>query len=367
MIGGIYTNRSGKGGRYILRFKGITRRGDDLAKLERMLNGLRYEMDRGKFDPRDYQKDQPLSFTNISEKWLEKQRSKKSWNKMRCHIAYAQAFFQDKNVKDIKFGELEDFFDSPELKHLTKKSIHNIKTTLHACWVWMCKRDDRIKMPEFPEISFELGWRKTVDKPTQDAILDKLRELSWEINPRIYTGILFLATYTNVRPIELLHVKEEDIDLLNGTIIVKYNKVHGKHTVIYLLDEDVELLRSMPRGFPKQYFFRHTSLRSGLKITDLDQFGNKYLYKWWKKACDALGIEGVDLYGGTRHSTVTRLGQFYSPEEIMQDGSGHTTNKAFSRYFHRHAAQKKAMSNTARHGKGDTKVIRLNLSGVKDK
>ncbi|MBN2420086.1 MAG: tyrosine-type recombinase/integrase [Deltaproteobacteria bacterium] len=368
MIGGIYDNTSGKGARYILRFKGITRRSDSREKLERMLNGLRYEMDQGKFDPRDYQQDQPLSFTNISEKWLLKQKHKKSWGKMRTHIGYAQQYFNHTNVKEIKYGELEDFFyENPALAHLSSKSLHNIKTTLHTFWVWLCKRDNKIQMPEFPEISFELGWRKTIDKSTQDLILEKIREISWDINPRIYIGVLFLSTYTNVRPIELLHVKEEDIDLQNGTIIVKYNKVQGKHTVIYLIDEDIDLIRSIPRGFPKQFFFRHTSTRSGLKVTDMEQFGNKYLYKWWKKACNALGIEGVDLYGGTRHSTVTRLSEFYSPEEIMQDGSGHTTNKAFSRYFHRHAEQKKAISQTARSGKSDTKVIRLNVSGTKDK
>ena len=36
-----------------------------------------------------------------------------------------------------------------------------------------------------------------------------------------------------------------------------------------------------------------------------DQFGKDYFYKWWKKACTNLGIDGVDLYGGTRHSTAT--------------------------------------------------------------
>jgi len=43
-------------------------------------------------------------------------------------------------------------------------------------------------------------------------------------------------------------------------------------------------------------------------------------------------IEGVDLYGGTKHSTVTALGQKYSPEEIQERGTGHLS-KAFLRYL----------------------------------
>ena len=363
MIGGIYENKTGKGSRYILRFKSITRRSDNLQDLERMLTGMQYEIDRGKFDPRDYRKDQPLGFTNISEKWLLKQQHKKSWRNLRNYIGYAQYYFQNRNVKDITFGDLEDFlFDNPDLKHLSNKSRHNIKSTLHTFWTWLCKRDGNIKMPDFPDVSFELGWRKIIDKDTQDRILDKVRELSWDINPKIYIGIFFLATYINVRPIELLHIKEEDINLEYGTILVKYNKVHGKHTVVYLLDEDIEMLKTIPKGFPKQYYFRHGATRKGVNVNNMDRFGQKYWYKWWKRACAELDIQDVDLYGGTRHSTVTYLGQFYSPEEIMMDGSGHTTNKAFSRYFQRHAAQKKNLSRTVRNGQGETKVIQLNVS-----
>ena len=49
-------------------------------------------------------------------------------------------------------------------------------------------------------------------------------------------------------------------------------------------------------------------------------FGNKYLYKWWKKACSNLGIEGVDLYGGTRHTSTTTLTDHFTPEEIRSQG-----------------------------------------------
>jgi hypothetical protein len=62
------------------------------------------------------------------------------------------------------------------------------------------------------------------------------------------------------------------------------------------------------------------------------QFGPRYLYKWWKKACQNLGIEGVDLYGGTRHSTALALRQFKTPEQIRR-ATVHGTNKAFERYF----------------------------------
>lgn len=50
------------------------------------------------------------------------------------------------------------------------------------------------------------------------------------------------------------------------------------------------------------------------------------------KACTNLGIEGVDLYGGTRHSSVRALRRYRSPEEIKRAAMSET-NKAFERYM----------------------------------
>ena len=83
-------------------------------------------------------------------------------------------------------------------------------------------------------------------------------------------------------------------------------------------------------GFPRSYFFRHDDSKSGVKKGQ--KFGEKYFYKWWKRACENLGIEGVDLYGGTRHSSAVALRKDFSPEQIKQ-GTMHQTNKAFERYF----------------------------------
>ena len=52
----------------------------------------------------------------------------------------------------------------------------------------------------------------------------------------------------------------------------------------------------------------------------------------WKRACSNQGIEGVDLYGGTRHSSATALQEHFSPEEI-KEATMHATNTAFQRYF----------------------------------
>jgi hypothetical protein len=53
-----------------------------------------------------------------------------------------------------------------------------------------------------------------------------------------------------------------------------------------------------------------------------------------EKACANLEIKGLDLYGGTRHSSVIDLRKRHSPEAVKR-ASGHSykTNKAFDRYL----------------------------------
>ena len=98
-----------------------------------------------------------------------------------------------------------------------------------------------------------------------------------------------------------------------------------------LIDEDVELLRAFPSALPHLPFFRHGSGISGCKAGI--PFGEKYFYKWWKKACANLGITGVDLYGGTRHSSAIALRvEGCTPEEIKRS-TMHSTNKAFERHY----------------------------------
>ena len=138
-----------------------------------------------------------------------------------------------------------------------------------------------------------------------------------------------LSTYISIRPGELIKVKEKHIDLESGYIFIPDPK-ENKAKAVPLIPEDIELLFSFPRGLPDLPFFRHPSGLKGVKAGQ--KFGDKYLYKWWKRACKNLGIEGVDLYGGTRHSTVIALRQFASPEQIKR-ATMHSTNKAFERYF----------------------------------
>lgn len=201
-------------------------------------------------------------------------------------------------------------------------------------------------MPEFPEISFELNYRKIVDKPTQGAILEELKRIT-TFNPKIYIGALWLSTYVLVRPIELINIKEEDIDVSNGIMRIIRNK-EKKPKVVYLLEEDIEIIKSFPPVIDKNMFFFRHGKRKGVAKSKRGYFGKDYIAGYWKQACKNLGVEGVPLYPGTKHSTVVALGETCTPEEIRKHGTEHTNNKAFDKYLQVSAEKKRALFRQAR-------------------
>ncbi len=103
-----------------------------------------------------------------------------------------------------------------------------------------------------------------------------------------------------------------------------------EYKALPLIPEDVEILKAIPLTFPTMTFFRHGESVKG--VANHSPFGEKYFYKWWVKACSNLGIEGLDLYGGTRHSSVRALRRYRSPEETKWAAMSET-NKAFERYM----------------------------------
>lgn len=338
-------------GRFIVRFgRDVTRRFGSYALAAQFLSGLRYKTIEGTFDALDYKKDAPLGFMNLARKWLavkQKVTKRKSFANLERYMEAAIDMWGQANVKTLGYAEIEDFLFSRE--DISDKTRANMRSCLHDFWNWLRKR--RIlradQVPEMPEISFELGWRPIVDVSVQQAIIEEVGRIC--PNPKVHLGIRWLATYVSIRPGELLAVKEGQIDAKLKAIVIPHPKEKAPK-VVYLLPEDITALERIPRGLPDLPFFRHQPKVSGVKAGRA--FGEKYFWKWWKKACANLNVEGVDLYGGTRHSTVTALGRICTPEEV-KDATGHAS-KAFQRYFqHRQARALVTSAKISRMQKGE--------------
>ncbi len=310
------------------------------------LNGLRFKVTEGSYDERDYKKANPLGFANLAAKYLEiKEQTVKpgTFTHVRREINNAAEYFGQTNIKEIQYGEIEDFLLG--FKGLSSKSRHNIKANLHAFFTWLIKRRvlRREQMPEFPEIPVKLGWRKTISYETQEAVLGEIENLTWAKNPRIYIAAKWAATYIKARPGEILKIRECDIDRDQWIVYLPNHKTDRQTEEIKffpLIPEDIELVKQLPVGFPQMPFFRRD--RGGGGKYAGTPFGKHLVYDYWKKACKNLGIEGVDLYGGTRHSTARNLRKIGQTPEQVKGLTGHKTTKAFLRYFQEDVEEQRA-------------------------
>jgi len=321
-------------GDFILKFKEVRQESKSYDVLIRKLNMLRYQVDKDAYDPRDYQADKPLAFQRQIMDYLAEKETQdlKTIGNIRHYCRVAAGYFGDQNVKQVKKRHLVLFLKSLDV---AKKTQANYLSNLRAFYTWMVDEELLFhhQVPDFPKVDFDLAWRKVTDWETQDAILEKIREMTWSVNPKIWLGIDMLRTYANIRSGDLLRLTEADFDMVSGILMIwAPTKRRGERKTIRLVDDHRELIAEMKQRFPAVpmvKFFRHhggvQSVRPG------QPWGNKYLYKWWIKACEALGIEGLDLYGGTRHTTTTELAKRYGREAAM-DANENRTNKAFDRY-----------------------------------
>ena len=118
-------------------FKGVHLRCSSYDEASQTLSGMRFKFREGSFDDRDYRKDQPLGFSNLADQFLtykETVEKKRSTQKMAYHLNYARNLFQNRNIKDIGEGELQDLlaFLPAHLSDKTKR-IYLLPFTLCGC------------------------------------------------------------------------------------------------------------------------------------------------------------------------------------------------------------------------------------------
>lgn len=240
---------------FIVRFgRGLSKRFNAYLDAERFLSGVRYEVDTGKFDIRDYQHGSPLGFETLATRWrdkVEKEVRPGTFKGYRRYIKLAIEFWGQRNIKTIGYAAIEDFFESLDL---SDKSKYNIRSCLSSFFKWVELREEgRFAAPKIPIINYELGWRTIIAKKTQAKIIDEVKRLTYHRNPKIWIAIKWLATYVCIRPGELIQIQERDVDV-DGKLIVRHKK-EKEIRFVDLVQEDKEIVKSLPRGLPDMAFF----------------------------------------------------------------------------------------------------------------
>lgn len=320
---------------FVVRFPGgIYQNHKSYESASQSLNYLRHERGnrKNRFNPDDYKSIKPNSFLVLKDKYLSRKKERATYKKITSIINRASNHFGLTNVREITGADLEDYLFS--IPGISEKTRFNHMTQLRDFWKWCLARGNIItlaEMPAFPEIKYELGYRKIITWEVQETVLNKLKEISYHINEKIWLAVDMLCTYTALRPDDLRRVTEESLDDYGWLTIYNPTKLKNKFKYIRLHKDHVDEWRSLQNEYPALTgvpFFRHMPGISG--CTANEKFGDKYLYKWWAKACEQVGLEGVPLYPGTKHTTATETAKLMGSDKA-RNASG-LTNKAFDRY-----------------------------------
>lgn len=346
---------------FIVRFgEDIYRRFKNYQHAAQFLTGLRYKTGEGSFDAMDYRNDNPHGFTNLSERYLKKKEKRKSFSNIKHYIKVAQEHFGDTNVKHINSADIDEFLF--EIPNISEKTRANYKSTLSDFWTQI-KKWKIITLAELPdfteiEIDVQLGYRKFTTWEQQSKILNKIKEMT--VNPKQWFGIELLSVYTKLRPQDLSKLTEGDIELDPGMLYVHYpTKKKDQLLTVRLAPEHVEIFRELKLKYPalpNVKFFRHISKASG--VINGAPFGKNIFYRTWILACKELGIEGLDLYGGTRHTTTTEIAKLEG-KDAAKKHSGHRTNKAFDRYCQMDEKESSDMAQLVIRRKTPAQVVEL--------
>ena len=298
----------------------------------RVLEHIRLEIDRGIFDPRNYvRRDlRGLQFANYFRAWLdrrnlEQERGRLSRSYLRSVESYGRSylipFFNDRNIREITAGNIEDFNNSLPVK-LQPKSFYNILGILHKVLSDALRRQDIKTIPEFPTVEVPEVKIKWISQEDQEKILAKVKDPI----RRAYFQFLMM---TGVRPGEGRALKWDDIDFKKGIVTISAAmdedvfRPYTKERDVRILPLHPDLigeLRSLPRSLSGFVFtLNGRPLRGNL------------VWETWRAAARRAGVD-ISLYQGTKHSLGCRLLNAGIREEVLQAIFGHKDRKSTKRY-----------------------------------
>jgi len=300
---------------------------DSYRRAHRLLENIRTDIDLKIFSPLDYIPKELEQFRGhrLLSKWIE---GKESQDLAPTHLKSTKGMiekhfkpaFGELDCRDIRTHHIEDFLNGLP-KTLSLKTKKNILIMLKNFCYWMFRRENLLRMPQFPVVSPPEKPIKWITKANQ------LKALSF-IHPH-HRPIFEFLFYHPVRISEARALKVKDFNQEQGTVYI-CRAFSGKE------------LRSRknkrPYYLPISKSFNPAALKD--KLPEAFAFTNKIgenyklrkLSDLWHKARVAAGLPEISLYNASRHSIASQARS--AGVELSKIGAalGHSSLSSTQRY-----------------------------------
>jgi integrase len=339
---------------------------DSYRRAQRLIEAMRHEIDEKRFDPQSYVKSRlrTYRFGQYLDLWLSEHERRVGQGRvapsyLKLLKSYARThflpFFKEMDIREIRSADIKIFADS--LPELSLKSQSNILGTLRKIFNDAFEDGYVKEIPKVPKVDEPEIYRSWLDEETQDAILEKI--------PEWHRPIILFMMRQGVRPGATRALQWRDIDLTNGTVVIRrafslnvcreFTKT--KHIRVLPLDPDVrDVLLSLPTPMDDRDFVFKYKRRP---------YSESMARKVWNRATEKLGIK-ITLYEGTRHSVASQAVNRGVDHRIVGKFLGHQNPKQTERYAHvmtetlKTVLRQEDRPQTVRKGKnGPAKVLNL--------
>lgn len=308
---------------------------DSEKRAERLLAHIRYELDHGLFDPKNYVKRElkGLQWPNYLDAWVERQAARREAGEISREYLrmirsltknHIREMFGNRSIRDLTKGIIDDAFTGLP-KHLSTKTKYNIQGIVSKVLKDAFDREDIAKVPKMTKIKVEEPETTFSEEEEQEKILAEVK------HPVVRAFFRFCMKH-GCRPGEGRALRLSKIDFKAGLVTIcaamdqNYYRPFTKTKrvrVIPLKAECAAEIQALSRAFDNDFVF----------VINGKPLRKEYVNDTWRRARAAAGLT-ITCYEGTRHSLISQLLNEGHPPALIREIVGHTNPKTLDRYKH---------------------------------
>jgi integrase len=244
-------------------------------------------------------------------------------------------FWVGRTIHEIRTSVIQDWDTWLRARPVSAKTRRNVLGAFHAFCVWLERREEIHRAPRMPSISLDEHEPQIISMEIQDRILSAI--------PLERRGG-FLCMALGVRPGEVraLNVSDYRDGWISVTKAYKGPHLHspvrgtkGRKNRRVPVDERLEewVEGRGNRGADGTPFSGTLPLFPNPTARNPDKrWIHQALREEWHRACKRVGISGVQMYEGTKHSTATDAIRRGVPLELVRRFFGHSDIRTTQRY-----------------------------------
>jgi integrase len=305
---------------------------DSEKRADRLLAHIRYEIDHGLFDPKNYVKRElrGLLWANYLDAWVERQGTRQEAREIsREYLRMIQSLarnhiremFGNRSIRDLTKGIIDDAFVKLP-KHLSTKTKYNIQGIVSKVLKDAFDREDIAKVPKITRIEVADPRTTFIEEDVQERILAEVRQ------PVMRAFFRFCMMH-GCRPGEARALRWSDIEGGYVTIAAAMDQNEYRPStkekevrVLPIHPECLAEMEALPRSITGYIFtFRGKPLRK------------EFVNASWRRAARRAGVE-ISCYQGTRHSLISQLLNAGYSEALVRQIAGHRCESTIQRYRH---------------------------------